>query len=60
MSPVNKIDNQIAYQSYFLNRQSGTHILFIFFKTAALNSFKNITKKCDELTLAAPAKAHWL
>jgi len=27
MSPINDIDNRIAYQKHLLNRQSGTHIL---------------------------------
>jgi len=27
MSPVNDIDNRIAYQKHLPNRQSGTHIL---------------------------------
>ena len=56
MSPINDIDNRIAYQKHLPNRQSGTHIMLLFFLTATLNSFKNRTKKCDELTLAAPQK----
>jgi len=35
ISPINDIDNQIAYQNHFSNRQSGTHILFLFSKTAS-------------------------
>jgi|GEM_PF-6354922 len=27
MSPINDIDNRIAYQKHLLNRQSGAHIL---------------------------------
>jgi len=55
-SPKNDIDNRIAYQNHFSNRQSGTHILFLFPKTAPLNSFKNKNKPCDELTFKALQK----
>jgi hypothetical protein len=35
ISPINDIDNQIAYQNHFSNRQRGTHILLGFYKTAS-------------------------
>jgi len=33
MSPVNDIDNRIAYQKHLPNRQSGTHFLIGFIQT---------------------------
>jgi len=51
ISPINDIDNRIAYQNHFSNRQSRTHILFLFSKPQAMNSFENRNKKCDMLTL---------
>ena len=49
---------KIAYQNHFFKKgQSGTHTLFLFFKTATLNSFIKIeNKKCDIVDFNAPQK----